>query len=131
MPPPIPGTGLGARSPHVGAQAVVPPPLLIQPSQTPIPVRAHIPRLEPNSLQGQSGFAPRASSAMDKSVGLAYVLWFFLGLIGVHHFYIGKIGRGVGYLLTLGWFTIGWWVDLFTLASQVRRLNTERRIGLR
>ncbi|MGC5583821.1 TM2 domain-containing protein [Ornithinimicrobium sp. W1665] len=68
---------------------------------------------------------------MDKSVGLAYVLWLLLGLIGVHHFYIGKIGRGVGYLLTLGWFTIGWWVDLFTLASQVRRLNTERRMGLR
>jgi TM2 domain-containing membrane protein YozV len=68
---------------------------------------------------------------MDKSVRMAYVLWFFLGLIGVHHFYIGKIGRGVGYLLTLAWFTIGWWVDLFTLASQVRRINIERRMGLR
>jgi TM2 domain-containing membrane protein YozV len=67
----------------------------------------------------------------DKSLGVAYVLWFFLGFFGVHHFYLGKVGRGIGYLLTFGWFMIGLLVDLFTLPSQVQRVNAERRVGLR
>ena len=67
----------------------------------------------------------------DKSLGLSYLLWFFLGFLGVHHFYLGKVGRGIGYLLTFGWFMIGLVVDLFTLPSQVRRVNYERRAGFR
>ena len=33
-----------------------------------------------------------------KSIGLAYVLWFFLGGFGAHRFYMGKIGSGFGLL---------------------------------
>ncbi|MBA7513269.1 hypothetical protein ES705_05280 [subsurface metagenome] len=44
-----------------------------------------------------------------KSVGLAYLLWFFLGTLGVHKFYIGKIKFGIIYLI-LG---IGGWSLLF------------------
>jgi TM2 domain-containing membrane protein YozV len=67
----------------------------------------------------------------EKSLGVAYLLWFFLGFLGVHHFYLGKVGRGVGYLLTFGWFMIGLFVDLFTLPAQVKRINYERKVGLR
>ncbi|BCJ29690.1 TM2 domain-containing protein [Actinocatenispora sera] len=66
----------------------------------------------------------------DRSLGLAYVLWFFLGLLGIHQFYLGKIGRGVLYLLTGGVLGIGWLIDLFTLPAQTRRVNAERRVGL-
>ncbi|BCJ36175.1 hypothetical protein Athai_36780 [Actinocatenispora thailandica] len=66
----------------------------------------------------------------DKSLGLAYVLWFFFGLLGIHQFYLGKIGRGLLYLLTGGVLGIGWLIDLFTLPSQTRRVNSERRVGL-
>ncbi len=38
----------------------------------------------------------------QKSVGLAYVLWFFLAGLGVHQFYMGKPLRGVAYVLTAG-----------------------------
>ena len=31
----------------------------------------------------------------------AFLLWFFLGTIGAHHFYAGSIVRGVGYLVCL------------------------------
>lgn len=62
-----------------------------------------------------------------KSVGMAYLLWFFLGLFGAHHFYLGKIGRGVGYLVTLGWLGVGWIIDAFTLPAQVRTANLLRR----
>ena len=64
--------------------------------------------------------------APEKSLAIAYLLWFFLGLFGVHHFYLGKIGRGVGYFFTAAWFTIGFWVALFTLPSQVHTINARR-----
>lgn len=74
-----------------------------------------------------------------KSTGLAYVLWFFLGSLGIHKFYLGNTKMGIVYLLLslIGWVTvyilIGWvflailailWlIDLFTLPSQVRTAN--------
>ncbi len=58
-----------------------------------------------------------------KSKGVAYLLWFFLGLLGVHKFYVGKVGMGVVYLLTAGLFGIGWFIDLFTLGNQVDIAN--------
>lgn len=104
MPPPVPGTGASSGHQFGG-----------------IPTQSH-------SLQ------PARSDVYlrpDKSLGLAYLLWFFVGFFGVHHFYLGKVGRGIGYLLTFGWFLVGWLVDLFTLSSQVKRINYERRAGLR
>lgn len=58
-----------------------------------------------------------------KNLGVAYLLWFFFGLLGVHHFYLGKVGRGVLWLATMGLFTIGWLVEAVTLPSLVRRVN--------
>jgi TM2 domain-containing membrane protein YozV len=58
-----------------------------------------------------------------KSKGTAYLLWFFLGLLGVHRFYLGKTGTGILYLFSLGLCGIGWLVDLFTLGSQVDAYN--------
>ena len=58
-----------------------------------------------------------------KSKGVAYLLWFFLGLIGAHKFYVGKVGMGVVYLFTAGLFGIGWFIDLFTLGNQVDIAN--------
>lgn len=58
-----------------------------------------------------------------KSKFLAYVLWFFLGLLGIHKFYLGKVGTGIIYLFTGGIFGIGWFIDLFTLGTQVDTYN--------
>jgi TM2 domain-containing membrane protein YozV len=58
-----------------------------------------------------------------KSKGIAYLLWFFLGVFGIHKFYLNKIGVGIIYLLTGGLFLIGWIYDLFTLGSQVDIYN--------
>ena len=65
-----------------------------------------------------------------KDLAIAYILWFFLGVFGVHHFYLGKIGRGILYLLTGGVLGIMWLVDLFTLPSQVRMVNAQRSVGI-
>jgi TM2 domain-containing membrane protein YozV len=51
------------------------------------------------------------------------VLWFFLGFLGVHKFYLGKTGVGISYIFTFGWVGIGLLIDLFTLPGQVRKAN--------
>jgi len=58
-----------------------------------------------------------------KSKAVAYLLWFFLGFLGVHKFYLEKIGVGILYLFTFGIFGIGWLVDLFILGGQVDTYN--------
>lgn len=54
---------------------------------------------------------------------LAWLLLWFLGLLGIHRFYMGKIGTGVLYLLTLGLLGIGVIYDFCTLNDQVHQLN--------
>jgi TM2 domain-containing membrane protein YozV len=58
-----------------------------------------------------------------KSKSTAYILWFFLGFLGVHKFYLDKVGIGILYFFTFGLFGIGWLIDLFTLGSQVDAYN--------
>jgi TM2 domain-containing membrane protein YozV len=58
-----------------------------------------------------------------KSKGIAYLLWFFLGVFGVHKFYLEKIAVGIIYFITGGLFLIGWIYDLFTLGNQVDVYN--------
>ena len=66
-----------------------------------------------------------------KELVVAYLLWFFLGLFGAHHFYLGKVGRGFLWLFTLGLFGIGLLIDLFTLPAQTRQVNAQRAVGIR
>jgi TM2 domain-containing membrane protein YozV len=62
-----------------------------------------------------------ATGATDYSV--AWILLTFLGMFGVHRFYMGKIGTGIIWLLTGGLFLIGWLYDFCTLNRQVDEIN--------
>lgn len=44
-------------------------------------------------------------NASRKSLGVAYILWFFLGQFGAHRFYLGKAGSGAAQLsmALIGW----------------------------
>jgi TM2 domain-containing membrane protein YozV len=53
----------------------------------------------------------------DKSFLITAVLWFFLGIIGIHRFYLGHIGMGILYLCTAGLCGIGWLIDGLLLAT--------------
>jgi TM2 domain-containing membrane protein YozV len=56
---------------------------------------------------------------------VAWVLLTFLGLFGIHRFYMGKWFTGILYLLTGGLFLIGYIYDLWTLNDQVNILNSQ------
>lgn len=54
---------------------------------------------------------------------VAWVLLTFLGFLGIHRFYMGKIVTGILWLATGGLFTFGWLYDLWTLNDQVDEVN--------
>lgn len=54
---------------------------------------------------------------------LAWILLTFLGLLGIHRFYMGKWITGIIYLLTGGLFGLGYIYDFWTLNDQISLLN--------
>ncbi|MCT1801835.1 TM2 domain-containing protein [Kocuria carniphila] len=117
---------------------------------------------QPNGGYRQGGFQqnpgasqwgqPRQGPAVVNVVGgksalLSYVLWFFLGWLGVHKFYLQQPFQGIFYVLlwVIGWFTtpiiIGWFIlglwgllmiiDLFLIPLRVAQLNARlaRRVN--
>ena len=47
-----------------------------------------------------------------KNKWVSFLLCLFLGYLGAHKFYEGKIGMGILYIFTVGLFGIGWLIDL-------------------
>jgi TM2 domain-containing membrane protein YozV len=58
------------------------------------------------------------------SYNVSWVLLTFLGLFGIHRFYMEKWFTGIIYLLTGGIFGIGYLYDLWTLNDQVAQINS-------
>lgn len=59
-----------------------------------------------------------ACGGAKKNKWVAFSLCLFLGFLGAHKFYEGKIGTGLLYLCTAGLFCIGWIIDLFNLLGK-------------
>ncbi len=58
------------------------------------------------------------------SYTLAWILLAFLGLFGIHRFYMGKWVTGILYLVSGGIFGIGYLYDLWTLNDQISHINS-------
>ena len=79
---------------------------------------------QPNYSQPYNGQPNYAQQNYVQPVGLvspcnrwvAFLLCFFLGAIGIHRFYVGKVGTGILYIFTVGLFGIGVLVDLIMIA---------------
>lgn len=69
-----------------------------------------------NNLESVDVTNTTSEVTSNKSKTVALLLCIFLGGLGVHRFYVGKIGTGIVWLLTGGVFGIGWIVDIIQIA---------------
>ena len=53
----------------------------------------------------------------------AYIMWFPLGLFGLHHFYLHRWKIGLVYLATFGCLGVGWIIDAFRMRTLVYESN--------
>lgn len=51
----------------------------------------------------------------ERSYAATLILCFFLGILGIHRFYAGKIVTGILMLITTGGFLIWWIIDLIVI----------------
>jgi len=57
------------------------------------------------------------TNTSDKSKVKALILCIALGWMGAHYFYVGRVGKGLLYLCTMGLMGIGWLLDIFKILS--------------
>ena len=67
-----------------------------------------------NNVNGAAGIM---ISPKSKMVALILCIVGFFGIAGLHRMYVGKVGSGIAYLFTYGWFGIGTIIDLIGILS--------------
>ena len=76
-----------------------------------------------------------SSPVKGKNLILAYILWWFLGWLGLHRFYLGKPFTGIAFigLIILGLFVgiiawlsliVWWFLDAFLVCQYVQKANS-------
>ncbi len=59
----------------------------------------------------------------DRSKNTALILCIFGGIIGLHRYYVGKIGTGLLYTFTAGLFMVGYFCDIISICMGTFRDN--------
>lgn len=85
--------------------------------QSPPPQNSQTPPQQPNQNVYNVNNNYYQDNYPYKSKIAALLLCIFLGEIGIHRFYVGKVGTGFLYLFTGGLCGIGWIVDIITIAT--------------
>ena len=81
-------------------------------------------------INNPGGFGLPQTNKTMKSKGVYFLLWFFglFGILGLHHFYLGKVMKGLLWLITLGFLGLGSLIDLFTIGNAVDNYNTKKEL---
>jgi TM2 domain. len=81
-----------------------------------------------------------------KSLAVAFLLWFFLGTLGIYHFYLGNKRRGwlmtiltvvgfvtlivlIGFVILIGLIVV-WIIDAVRMSTRVQQVNAGIESGL-
>lgn len=68
----------------------------------------------------------------QKSVGVAYALWFFLGFFSAHRFYLNRPGTAIlqifSYFILVGF--VWWLIDAFLIGDMIERDRQRLRMRL-
>ena len=78
-------------------------------------------------IPGMDRSADRTYRAGRTSYNVSWILLTFLGIFGIHRFYMGKWITGILYLCTGGLFLVGYIYDYWTLNGQIDELNSGQR----
>jgi len=83
--------------------------------------------MESSQILSLDGLTPNQKSIFqmeykEKSVGTAYLLWFFLG---AHKAYLDSWGKQILYWITIGGLLIWMFADLFRMKTLVKRRNAK------
>ncbi|MFV8248762.1 NINE protein [Bdellovibrio bacteriovorus] len=76
-------------------------------------------------IPGMSRSAQRSYRSGRVDYNVSWILLTFLGIFGVHRFYMGKWLSGLIWLCTGGLFLIGYLYDYWTLNEQISDVNRE------
>ncbi len=76
-------------------------------------------------IPGMSRDADQEFVAGPKDYDLSWILLTFLGWLGIHRFYMGKIFTGLLYLLSGGLLGLGILWDFMTLNEQLSEVNSQ------
>ena len=79
-------------------------------------------------LSGAAGTMPARAPGSPRSSSLvvAYALWLTTGLLGGHHFYLGRSAQGLLWLQSGGLLVVGWLRDGIRLPAYVDEANGGR-----
>jgi len=74
-------------------------------------------------IPGMDRTADAKYSSGNKDYTVSWILLTFLGIFGIHRFYLGKWITGLIWLLTGGLLLLGLLYDLWTLNEQIDEVN--------
>jgi len=99
-----------------------------QPDQYQQPVQYNQQQAMQQPVMQQQGVVMASNGVAGPDTLVAYLLWFFLGIFGVHHLYIGRgIGIWLVSLFTIQGFGIWWLIDLFLIPGSCA---SRRNVGM-
>ena len=126
-PPPAPESSTPAPE---AATPVPPPAAPASPPPPPAPISPAAAAGVPTFPDGKPMVDAQGRPASPKSRLAAALLAFFLGGLGVHRFYVGKIGTGIAIILTIGGF-FGIWplIDLIMILVGSFKDKQERYVA--